>query len=76
MSFSELRRRARCSAKREMITIEIENTAEIASQQSLLARALGAVAPEIVRRRVEEKIVEQLRKVFAERGVRARIEIR
>ena len=58
-----------------MITIEIENPAEVAANESVLVRAFGGFVPELVRRKVEEKVVEELRTVFAERGIEARIEI-
>ncbi len=58
-----------------MITIEIENPAEVAAKESVLARAFGGLAPRLVKRKVEEQIVEQLTAVFEERGIRARIDI-
>ncbi|MCP5120355.1 MAG: hypothetical protein GY953_56895 [bacterium] len=58
-----------------MITIEIENPAEVAANESVLARAFGGLVPGLVKRKVEEQIVEQLTAVFDERGIRARIDI-
>ena len=58
-----------------MITIEIENAAEVAAYESVLARAFGGLAPNLVKRKVEEQVVEQLTAVFEERGIRARIDI-
>ncbi len=59
-----------------MITIEIENPIEVAGNASPLARALGGLAPGMVRRKVDEQVAEVLREKLAERGIRARIEIR
>ncbi len=58
-----------------MITIEIENPAEVAANESVLARAFGGLAPSLVKRKVEQQIVEQLTTVFKERGIRAAIDI-
>ena len=58
-----------------MITIEIENPAEVAANESVLARAFGGLAPGFVKRKVEEQVVDQLTPVFEERGIRARIGI-
>ncbi len=58
-----------------MITIEIENPAEVAANESVLARAFSGLIPRFIKRKVEEKIVEQLTAVFEERGIRARIDI-
>ncbi len=58
-----------------MITIEIENTAELAAEQSFWARTFGGLAPKFVQRKVEEKVVDSLKEVFAEHGIRARITV-
>jgi hypothetical protein len=58
-----------------MITIEIENPAEVAARQSFWARTLGGLAPAFVQRKVEEKVVASLHEVFEGHGIRARITI-
>lgn len=58
-----------------MIIIEIENAAEVAARESFWARAFGGWAPALVERKVEERVVESLREVFAERGIRLRITV-
>lgn len=58
-----------------MITIEIENPAEVAANESVLARAFGGLLPRFVKRKVEEQVVVELMAVFEERGIRARIDI-
>ncbi|MEE8526100.1 MAG: hypothetical protein V3T72_19350 [Thermoanaerobaculia bacterium] len=58
-----------------MITIEIENPAEVAAEQSFWARTFGGLAPGFIQRKVEEKVVASLQEVFEDRGIRARITI-
>ena len=58
-----------------MITIEIENPTELAAKESFWARAFGGLAPRLIQRKVEEKIVASLEEVFEDRGIRAKITI-
>ena len=58
-----------------MISIQIENHHQVASKQSILARAVGGLLPRFVRRKVEERIGEIIRQGLVERGVQATITI-
>lgn len=61
-----------------MIRIEIKNPRELAKRESgaLKAKILNKLAPDAVRKKVEEKVVEELKKSFSERGIEADISIR
>lgn len=58
-----------------MIIIEIRNHREVARRESWLARALGAFAPRLIRRQVEERVKEELHAQLAERGLEVEIRI-
>jgi len=59
-----------------MIIIKIKNSEEVAERESPMARALAKLAPDLLRKKVEEKVVEHLKNSFWERGIEAEILIR
>ncbi|QTA91165.1 hypothetical protein [Desulfonema magnum] len=58
-----------------MIVIEITNSQEVAEQESPMAKAFGKLAPALIKKKVEEKVVEHLKDSFSERGIQANISI-
>lgn len=58
-----------------LITIEILNPVELASQESPLAGPLGRVAPGLIRRLVYQRAAEMLRQQLGEHGVQAEVRI-
>lgn len=58
-----------------MIVIEIRNHWEVARRESLLARALGKVAPRFVRRQVEQQVAEEIEAQLYARGIEVSIRI-
>ena len=59
-----------------MIIIEIKNPQEVAKRESTLAKALSRFAPNLIRRKVEERIAEQISDSLSERGIEINISIR
>ena len=59
-----------------LITIEILNPVELASQESPLAGPLGRLAPGLIRKRVYQRAAEMLRRQLGEHGVQAEVRIR
>ncbi len=60
----------------KMIIIKIKNPEEVAERESPMARVIGKLAPDVIRKKVEEKVAEHLRNSFWERGIEAEILIR
>ena len=60
----------------KMIIIEIKNSKEVAERESPMAKVIGKLAPDLIRKKVEEKVAEHLRNSFWERGIEAEISIR
>jgi hypothetical protein len=58
-----------------LISIEILNPVELASQESPLAGPLGQVAPGLIRRLVYQRAAEMLRQQLGEHGVQAEVRI-
>ncbi len=59
-----------------MIVIEITNSQEVAEQESPMAKAFGKLAPGLIKKKVEEKVIKHLKDSFSERGIEADISIR
>jgi hypothetical protein len=58
-----------------LISIEILNPVELASQESPLAGPLGQVAPGLIRKLVYQRAAEMLRRQLGEHGVQAEVRI-
>ena len=58
-----------------LISIEILNPVELASQESPLAGPLGQVAPGLIRKLVYQRAAEMLRQQLGEHGVQAEVRI-
>ncbi len=59
-----------------MIVIEITNSKEVAERESLLAKTLGKFTPKLIRRKVEERVLESIEQSFREQGIEAEFSIR
>lgn len=58
-----------------MITIEIRNHQEVAEKESNLARMLRKLTPNLIRKKVEQRVAESIRESLLERGIDASISI-
>ncbi len=59
-----------------MIIIEIKNPQEVAKRESNLAKALCKLAPNLISKKVEEKVAEQIKNSLLERGIETKVSIR
>ncbi|MCP4106278.1 MAG: hypothetical protein GY749_12185 [Desulfobacteraceae bacterium] len=59
-----------------MIIIEIKNPQEVAKRESTLAKALCRLAPNLISRKVEERVAEQIKNSLSERGIEISVSIR
>ncbi|MDM8526077.1 hypothetical protein QUF80_22105 [Desulfococcaceae bacterium HSG8] len=59
-----------------MIIIEIKNPLEVAKRESRIAKALGGLAPELIRRKVEEKVAEEIKDSLTELGIETEISVK
>lgn len=59
-----------------MITIEIENPMEVAKRESIFARAFGELARDLVKRKVDERVAQDIEESLTRRGIRAVIRVR
>jgi len=58
-----------------VIVIEIRNHREVAHRESILARALGRIAPNFIRRQVEQRVAEEIQLELASRGIEIQVRV-
>ncbi|MCP4659372.1 MAG: hypothetical protein GY856_28510 [bacterium] len=59
-----------------MIMIEIENPMEVAEKESLFARTFGRMAPDFIRRKVDERVAQDIEASLLARGIKVAITVR
>jgi len=59
-----------------MIMIEIENPMEVAERESLFARAFGRMARDFIRRKVDERVAQDIEASLSARGIKVAITVR
>ncbi|OQY57747.1 MAG: hypothetical protein B6245_15445 [Desulfobacteraceae bacterium 4572_88] len=58
-----------------MIVIKIRNHQEVAEKESHMARMLRKLAPNLIRKKVEQRVAESIKESLLERGIEASISI-
>lgn len=59
-----------------MIIIDIKNALEVAANEAFMGQTLCRLAPNMIRRKVEEQVAISIREVFQKRGIDADIMVR